>query len=237
MSGQALAELQALLGHIFKSPSLLERALVHRSWAHDQSPPVPDNERLEFLGDAVLGLVVAEFFVREFPNVGEGRLTRARVRLVRAESLSAHARELSLGEHLLLGRGEAEQGGRDKDSILSNAFEAIIGAIYRDGGLEAARRFVLGTMADELSRRDRDGGPHSPRNPRTELQERLQHTRRGTPTYRIVGRGGADHAPTFTAEVHIGEERLAEGSGKSKREAFEAAAEAALAVTPAGAKR
>lgn len=223
--------LQSVLGYTFATPALLDRALVHRSWAHDQSPVVPDNERLEFLGDAVLGLVIAEFFVREFPDVDEGRLTRAREMLVRAESLSKHARELGLGDHLRLSKGEIDQGGRDRDSVLSDGFEAVLGAIYRDGGLEAARSFVLRTMSEDLSRRDRDGGPHSPRNPRNVLQERLQQQRRGVPHYEILSRTGPDHRPAFAAQVSIGSDVLAQGEGPSKREAFEDAALKALSAS------
>ncbi len=222
------ADLQTALGHPFARPELLDRALVHRSWAHDQNPPRPDNERLEFLGDAVLGLVVAEYFVRAFPDVEEGRLTRARVALVRAETLARHARRLGLGAHLRLGRGEVEQGGRDKDSILADGLEAVIGAVYQDAGLEGARRFVLRTMGEDLARRDADGGPHSPRNPRTALQEVLQERRRGTPRYEVVQRTGPDHAPQFIAAVRVGEEVLARGEGGSKRDAYEAAALEAL---------
>ena len=221
-------ELQQALAHRFARPELLERALIHRSWAHDQNPPVADNERLEFIGDAVLGLVIAEYFVREFPDVDEGRLTRARVMLVREGSLSKHARALELGEYLLLGRGESDQGGRNKDSILSDALEAVIGAIYRDGGLDAARRFVLNTMAEDLRRRDHDGGPYAPRNPRTELQELLQQQRRGTPRYEVIDRHGPDHEPGFVAEVRAGDTLLARGRGKSKRLAYEDAAGNAL---------
>lgn len=201
---------------------------MHRSWAHDQTPAAVDNERLEFLGDAVLGLVIAEYLVREFPDVDEGRLTRARAMLVRAESLSRHARTLELGEYLRLGRGEADQGGREKDSILSDALEAVIGAIYRDGGFDPARAFVTRLMADSLARRDRDGGPWSPRNPRTELQERLQQQRRGTPRYEVLSRSGPDHSPEFLSAVLIGDTELGQGAGSSKREAYEAAAKAAL---------
>ena len=135
--------LEDRIGHRFKDRSLLERALVHRSWAHDQTPPVPDNERLEFLGDAVVGMVVAERLFDEFAD-DEGRLTRARAGLVRREALAAHAARLELGDWLRLGRGEIRSGGRSKDSILADAFEALIGAIYRDGGLAAARTFIRG---------------------------------------------------------------------------------------------
>ena len=223
------SELSSRIGHAFADPELLELALAHRSWAHDHTPSLPDNERLEFLGDAVLGLLIAEFFVNEFVDVAEGRLTRARAMVVRAESLSRYARALDLGTFMRLGKGEIDTGGREKDSILADAFEAVIGAIYQDAGLEAARKFLERTMAADLARRDPDGGPGSPRNPRTELQERLQRQRRGTPSYRVVGRTGQDHDPSWQVEVSIGESVLGLGTGNSKKDAYEEAAVAALA--------
>ncbi len=226
-------ELIARIGHDFADPDLLALALAHRSWAHDQSPSLPDNERLEFLGDAVLGLLIAEFFVQAFADVDEGRLTRARAMVVRSDSLSRYARALDLGSFLRLGRGEIETGGREKDSILADAFEAVIGAIYQDAGLEAAREFLHRTMTRDLDRRDPDGGPWSPRNPRTELQERLQRDRRGTPTYRVTGRAGPDHAPAWQVEVAIADGVLGAGSGGSKRDAYEQAAVSALATLAA----
>ena len=228
-----LTDLARRIGHEFADPSLLELALAHRSWAHDHSPSLPDNERLEFLGDAVLGMLVAEFFVQAFPDVDEGRLTRARAMVVRAESLSRYARALDLGTWLQLGKGESDTGGREKDSILADGFEAVIGAIYQDAGLEAARGFVERTMASDLARRDPDGGPWSPRNPRTELQELLQRERRGTPAYAVVGRTGPDHAPAWVAQVSIGDSVLAEGHGRSKKEAYEQAAANALLAAQA----
>lgn len=225
-----LTELSSRTGHDFADPGLLELALAHRSWAHDHSPSLPDNERLEFLGDAVLGLLIAEFFVQAFPDVDEGRLTRARAMVVRSDSLSRYARALDLGAFLHLGRGEVDTGGREKDSILADAFEAIIGAIYQDAGLEAARAFLQRTMAADLARRDPDGGPWSPRNPRTELQERLQRDRRGTPSYRVIGRSGPDHAPAWEVEVRVGESVLGQGAGGSKQAAYERAAADALAA-------
>jgi ribonuclease III len=224
------SELSARIGHEFVDPALLDLALAHRSWAHDHSPSLPDNERLEFLGDAVLGLLIAEFFVEAFLDVDEGRLTRARAMVVRADSLSRYARALDLGAFLRLGRGEVETGGREKDSILADAFEAVIGAIYQDAGLEAARGFLHRTMAGDLARRDPDGGPWSPRNPRTELQETLQRSRRGTPSYRVVARSGLDHDPSWEVEVCIGESVLGLGTGSSKKDAYEEAAVAALAA-------
>ena len=221
-------QLAEALGHTFARPELLDRALSHRSWAHDRTPAVEDNERLEFLGDAVLGLVIAEHFVRTFPNQDEGRLSTARAGIVQATSLARHARRLGLGEHVRLSRGEEEQGGRDKPSILSDVFEAVLGAIYRDGGLDAARSFVLRVMADDLSRRAPDGGPHLSLNPKGQLQELLQAGQKGTPRYEVLEQTGPQHDPTFRVAVFIGDQQLGTGEGRRRKEAEEFAARAAL---------
>jgi ribonuclease-3 len=221
------ADLQEKIGHSFGDVGLLERALVHRSWAHDQHPPAPDNERLEFLGDAVLGLVVAERLFSDFAD-DEGRLTRARADLVRRETLADQARSIGLGSWLLLGKGEEGSGGRDKDSILCDAFEALIGAIYSDAGLEAARGFIERVMVTELGRRGGDGEIHSPRDPRTVLQEFMQSEGQGTPDYRIIGSDGPDHDPVWTVEVASGLKVVGRGVGGSKQDAARRAAEEAL---------
>ncbi len=223
---RAIASLQQRLQHEFDDLDLLERALIHRSWAHDQSPPGPDNERLEFLGDAVMALVVAEALFETFED-DSGRLTRARARLVRRDALAARARELELGRWLRLGRGELNSGGADKDSILADAFEALVGALYLDGGMEAARRFLLDTFADRLDQRDVDGGLHSPRDARNRLQDLLQRQGRGIPRYRVVRSEGPPHEPSWTVEVGLGGPALGRGTGRSKQEAgMRAAAEA-----------
>lgn len=221
------AALEERIGYRFADVTLLERALVHRSWAHDHTPPVPDNERLEFLGDAVLGLIVAEQLF-ETSGEDEGRLTRARAGIVRKETLAEHARTLGLGTWLRLGRGEEGSGGRTKDSILADAFEALIGALYRDGGVDAARAFITETMQDALHARDQDGGIHSPRDARTMLQESLQREGKGTPRYNIVSSDGPPHAPTWTLEVSIAGETVGRGQGRSKQEAAREAARQAL---------
>lgn len=223
-----LAELAALLGHGFVDVSLLERAVVHSSWAHDRSPPAPDNERLEFLGDAVLGLLVAERLFHEFDD-DEGRLSRARSRLVAREAQAERARRMGLGAWLRLGRGEDASGGRDKDSILAGVFEALVGALYLDGGLEAARGFVEREMAGDMDRRGSDGGVHSPRDPKSRLQERLQRAGAGTPSYPVAGREGLSHEPLWTVEVVLDGEVLGVGTGRSQQAAGMEAARAALA--------
>jgi len=221
-----LDDLQRRLGHRFVDPTLLERALTHRSWAHDQTPPERDYERLEFLGDAVLGVIVAEKLFSMYPH-DEGHLTRARSGLVRKEHLSSVAQKLELGQHLRLGKGEEASGGRDKPSILSDVFEAVLGAVHLDGGLEAARSLVLRTMDQAFHE---GAGLEAPRDARTLLQEHLQQLGRGTPSYRIVRSEGPPHAPTWTQEVVVAGEVLGRGVGPSKQQAARAAARQALAV-------
>jgi ribonuclease-3 len=175
----------------------------------------------------VLGLVVAERLFRAFAD-DEGRLTRARSDLVRRETLAQQAREIELGQCLLLGRGEVSSGGSEKDSILCDAFEALLGAVYCDGGLDAARAFIERVMADELSKRGDDGQIHSPRDPRTLLQEHMQAGGCGMPDYRIVGSDGPPHNPVWTVEVLRDSEVLGRGSGGSKQDAARMAAREAM---------
>ena len=227
------ANLEGRIGYKFDDPALLERALVHRSWAHDKTPPLPDNERLEFLGDAVLGLIVAERLFRDFGD-NEGRLTRARSDLVRRETLAQQAREIDLGKWLLLSRGEETSGGRDKDSILCDAFEALLGAIYCDGGLVAAQAFVERVMGAVLTRRGVEGAIHSPQDPRTVLQELMQAEGDGMPDYRVLGSDGPPHDPVWTVEVRDRSRTLGTGSGRSKQDAARLAAKEAMNTLTVG---
>jgi len=224
-----LVALEELIGHRFSDTMLLECALRHRSWVKDGNHPVnlEDNERLEFLGDAVLGMVVTERLYR-LSRSAEGRLTRARALLVRRETLARHARSLGLGDFVRLGRGERSSGGANKDSILADVLEAVIGATYLDGGLEAAGEFVGRLFAEDLSRRAQDGDLLAPRDARTELQESLQAAGRGTPSYRLAASSGPDHAPTWTMEVVLDDELLGTGEGSSKQDAARCAAARAL---------
>ena len=211
------------LGHRFARPELLERALTHTSHANEAGGQTKDNERLEFLGDAVLGLVVAEHLMQALPGASEGELTRARADRVNQRALAARARSLGLDAVLRLGRGERRQGGRAKDSILANAFEAVLGALYLDGGLEVARAFLLRELGAEL----REPAPRE-RDPKTALQELLQAEGREPPSYLTVAASGPPHAREFSVEVRAGATLLGVGAGGSKRAAEQAGARAAL---------
>ena len=227
------ARLARLLRFRFRDLGLLRTALTHRSILHEVSlsgisnarTAAMTNERLEFLGDAVLGAVAAEFLYTLDADADEGQLTRQRVALVRAETLVQWAREIDLGSYLYLGAGE-KPGPGARDRMLAGAFEAVIGAIALDRGFGAARKFVMQLLerdADMLLARAEGAG-----NPKGRLQELLQERHRQGPKYRTVGAEGPDHARTFSVEVVFGDEVLGSGSGPSKREAEQAAAAQAL---------
>lgn len=220
-----LSELADRVGYRFVDWTLLERALAHRSWCSEHSDSV-SNERLEFLGDAVLGWAIADLAYRRYP-VAEGQLTDLRKSVVNAAALADVARSIGLGEHLLLGRGEAAAAGADKPSILSDAFEAVLGAVYLDGGADAAfamvDRLVMPRMpasADAIEQFDQ----------KTQLQELSARLGRGAPVYQVTAQG-PDHAKTFSARVLIDGEVLGAGSGPSKKTAEQlAATQACLAL-------
>jgi ribonuclease-3 len=210
-----------LLGHTFSDAALLRRALTHRSASAEH------NERLEFLGDAVIELVVTEWLYRSLPDRSEGELTRLRARVVRRESLAELARELGLGETLSLGGGELKSGGRNRDSILADAFEALIGALYLDAGLETCRRRLLAYVEPRMG--DLEEVP-SGKDPKTCLQEWLQGKGLALPRYEVVGTDGAEHAQHFHVECTVASvDASARGSGSSRRRAEQAAAQALLA--------
>jgi len=218
-----VAALEAALGHVFRDPSLAEMALRHASFSHE-TLALPDNERLEFLGDAVLGLAVAESLYRENPEWSEGALTRARAALVNRANLARCARELGLGALVRLGRTEQRSGGQGKETILANCFEAVLGAVYLDGGIDPAialaRRAVgpAGAPAD------------APRDPKTAFQEWAHAHLHATPTYRTARDSGVeDDDARFTVEVRVGDAVFGAGTGRSKRVAERLAAEQALA--------
>ena len=231
------ADLEARLGHRFGDRDLIVRALTHRSRAHeDDTGTVDDNESLEFLGDAVLGLAIADRLFREFPDYDEGRKSKARAQLVSAATLGALGDDLQLGDHLLLGRGEEKTGGRGKRSLIADAFEAVVGAIYLDGGHEAAAAFIERTFRPLLERIRKDGvSPAGTRDHKSALQEWLQARSLALPVYRLAGATGPDHRKVFAADVIVGDRRVATGSGPTKKEAEREAARQALVVLVADA--
>lgn len=253
-----LGRLETALGHVFARPELLSHALTHRSQAYELAmeltgkPDKPedgermDNERLEFLGDAVLGLVVAEALFLSHADWQEGELTRIRAQLVSRRHMAEVALAIGLGQHLRLGRGEERSGGRRKAAILANAMEAVLAALYLDAGLTAVRRFaqrhILGAAEDDLARALQSGaalGDH-----KSALQEYLQGTRTGVPVYVVESESGPDHRKRFdvvvrlrTADGEVGD-ALANGTGSTKKKAEQEAARRALALlaqaAPAG---
>src|SRR5215470_15956405 len=219
------ADLQERLGYVFRDPGLLQMALTHPSVAHEQGLPVQTNQRLEFLGDAVLQLILTRELYDKFPAFGEGPLTKGRAKLVNRRTLAEHARQLGLGTYLILSRGEELHGGRERLSGLADTFEALLGAIFLDGGFEAARDFILrqfvtsfGELAD-IPTLD---------NPKGELQEFLQASSSEAPRYHVVSATGPDHDRVFECTVHHHGVELARGQGKSKKAAESEAALAAL---------
>jgi len=219
--------LERRLGYRFHDRGLLEHALTHKSRAQeDASGGVADNESLEFLGDAVLGLVIAEMLFREFPHFHEGQKSKVKATLVSTTSLAAMAEHLGLGEHLLLGRGEEKTGGRRKQALLADTCEALIAAIFLDGGLDEARRFILTELSDEVAR---VRSPEFLRDFKSALQERLQAQDRRLPEYVTTRATGPDHNKRFHVELRVAGETLSEASGRTKKEAEQEAARIALA--------
>jgi len=221
-----LAALQARLGYFFRAENLLRLALTHPSIAHEQGAPVQHNQRLEFLGDAVLQLVItAELYVK-FAAYGEGPLTQARAQMVNRASLASQGRRLQLGDHLILSRGEETTGGRTRASTVADAFEALLGAVFLDAGYDTARELILRLFLEEFG--ELTELPNLI-NPKGELQERLQLRSPEPPRYEQISVSGPDHFRQFECAVfHLGVE-LGRGSGRSKKLAESAAAMAALA--------
>jgi len=221
----SLADLQSRLGYTFRDEARLRLALTHPSMAHETNTPMAHNQRLEFLGDAVLGLVLSHQLHEQFPAADEGALSKSRAKLANAGSLAAHGRLAGLGAHLVLSRGEEHSGGRERASALTDAFEALLGAIFLDGGLVAAREFILREFAADFSALAETA---SIDNPKGELQELLQSRSPSAPQYQLLFADGPDHDRVFECAVwHDGVE-LARGRGKSKKAAESAAALVAL---------
>ena len=221
-----LSECEVAIGFVFRDKSLLTRALTHRSYLNE-NPDLPylDNERLEFLGDAILDFVAAEFLYQRFPEMAEGELTSLRAAVVKGESLAHFAVDAGVPPHLLLSRGEAAAGGRERPPLLAGVFEALVGALYLDQGLDAAREFVLRFVAPAAEtvhhqRLDRD--------PKSMLQELSQGRLQVTPQYRLVETRGPDHAKEFTVQVLLKEAVYGAGTGRSKQAAEQQAAGVAL---------
>ena len=213
------------IAYQFHDENLLRLALTHPSVAHESGTAMAHNQRLEFLGDAVLGLVLTQKLYEQFPDFEEGPLTKARAKLVNRQTLAQRARSLGLGERLILSRGEEMSGGRDRTSALADAYEALLGAIFLDGGFDAAREFILREFASAFG--GLDGLPHI-ENPKGELQELLQSRSPSAPEYQTVQISGSDHDPLFECAVHHAGTELARGRGKSKKAAESDAAFAAL---------
>ena len=220
-----LVRLSEQIGVPFHRLSLLDEALTHSSYTNEAKNCMPHNERLEFLGDAVLELASSTYLYERFPDCSEGELTKMRASLVPSETLARLARGLELGSHLLLGRGELLGGGADRQNNLENAFEAVIGAVYLDGGWETARDYVARQFATEVLSVKRS---HVSRDYKTTLQEHIQQKRHESISYELIGESGPDHDKRFTTRVLIGGESMGEGTGRSKKEAEQQAAAEAL---------
>ena len=218
-------DVERRIGYHFRNPSLLSTALTHAS-AVDATWPRA-GERLEFLGDAVLGLIMADLLIARYPHHDEGRLSKYRAALVSTASFAGKARELELHRALMLGKGEEKTGGREKASILAAVYEAVIGALFAESGYAGAKQIVARHFADAVDQI----GRLSTTDAKTELQELCQQTYRTTPTYRVVRAEGPDHARRFVVDVVIGVAVVARGEGNSKRAAEQAAAQHALQLS------
>jgi len=224
-----LAALQKTLGIRFNDPSLLEQALVHTSYVNENMGITTSNERLEFLGDAVLGFIIAGELYQRLPQSTEGDMTELRSSLVRGDALSRLAEAISLGNYLYLGKGEKASGGRLKPANLAGAMEAVIAAIFLDQGSNATRDFILKLMDKELNKILSQGIEPDYK---SQLQELIQAKYQQTPTYQVIEAMGPDHDRRFTVEVKVGDTVLGSGSGKSKKSAEAEAARSALDQLP-----
>jgi len=216
-----LFEFEEKIGYSFKDKSLLELALTHSSYANENKLK-KNNERFEFLGDSVLGFVTAEYLFTEYKNRPEGEMTKLRAAVVCEKSLFKFAEQIDLGKYILLGRGEDSTGGRNRPSVVSDAFEAVVAAIYLDGGMEAVKPYILRFIKDAVKREA------SFKDNKSLLQEEIQKVKGNTLTYEEVGEEGPDHDKTFIFKVSLNGEVIGEGKGKSKKEAEQNAAGSAL---------
>ena len=215
--------LERNMGYEFKDVSLLKTALTHSSYANEAGKGTKYNERLEFLGDSVLSLIVSEYLFEAFPNMPEGELTKLRAALVCEKSLANFSQKLGVGDFLLLGNGEENSGGRTRPSILADAFEAVLAALYLDSDMNRAREYVLGFVKEAL----KESKP-SFKDYKTMLQEIIQQNREESVRYHLVGEYGPDHNKRFVVEVHLNSNVIGHGEGRSKKEAEQQAAKEAL---------
>ncbi len=216
-----MTPLEKSIGYQFKKIELLENALTHTSFANEARNPLANNERLEFLGDSVLSIVVADYLYQNEKKLPEGELTRRRAALVCEPALSGFAKSIGLGQYLRLGKGEEMSGGRERASILSDAFEAVIAALYLDGGLEEARRFILPFVSKKVPGEE---------DYKTRLQEVVQQNPEERLRYIVTDEQGPDHNKSFTVEVHLNSNCIGTGSGHSKKIAEQQAAKEALVL-------
>lgn len=212
-------ELEREIGYTFRNPQLLETALTHTSFANESKTPIRHNERLEFLGDSVLGIVVADYLFHQWKDRPEGELTRTRASLVCESALYEFAKEIHLGSFLRLGKGEERGGGRNRPSVVSDAFEALIAALYLDGGLEVARNFILPFLSE---------GKAADADYKTQLQEVVQQNPEERLHYELKEEQGPDHDKRFVMAVYLNSNQIGEGTGHSKKAAEQAAAKEAL---------
>lgn len=211
----------------FNNKQLFDQVFTHRSFLNESSEKVESNERLEFLGDSILSFIVSSYIYEHFPNFKEGELTNLRSILSNTETLASVSRELGLGEHLKLSKGEEAGGGRENKTLLANTFEALLGGLFVDQGIDAGKEFVHDTI---LSRTEKFLEEYGLKDPKSQLQETIQELHRVSPVYKIINEEGPDHAKMYTVGVYLNDKLLAEGIGKSKQEAEKQAATAALIV-------
>ncbi len=223
MQAKPQSGLEQRIGYQFRDPALLREALCHSSYANEQRKALHCNERLEFLGDSVLSIVVSKHLFTHCTHLPEGELTKIRASLVCERSLHGWANQIGLGDYLLLGHGEIMSGGRERPSILADAFEAVIAALFLDGGMDAARKFILGFMPEKFDRPSNAFHDY-----KTALQEVIQQNPEEHLEYVLVGEEGPDHAKSFHMEVRLNSNVIGRGSGKSKKIAEQMAAKEAL---------
>lgn len=220
-----LQQLEKRLHFTFSNKSLLQRALTHRSYVNESSIPVKDNERLEYLGDSVLGLIVNEYLFKSFENYPEGDLAKIKSAVVSEDTLAKVANQMNLGDYIIMGRGEELTGGRYRQSILADTLEAIIGAVYLDAGLTKSKKLVLRILKKDIQRIDKLSYL---RDPKTTLQELVQKKYKSRPLYTVIQESGPDHSKMYTIKLTINDRDITVGSGSSKRKAESDAAKKAL---------